>query len=86
MLMELRKKSQVTIPKALIDKLGLNEGDKLEIFEKDGAICMVPVVTYSKKYLDEIRDEINAVKTKIASGEQPVFANVDTLFARLEEG
>lgn len=54
MLAEFRAKSQITIPKELVDKLGLSEGDKLEIYEKDGMICIMPVVVYPKKYLDEL--------------------------------
>lgn len=84
MLAELRQKSQITIPKEIILKLGLSEGDKLDIFEQDGTICMMPVVVYPKKYLDELREEIDEAKAKIASGEQPVFDNVDALFAKLE--
>lgn len=84
MLTELRQKSQITIPKEIIIKLGLSEGDKLDIFEQDGTICMMPVVVYPKKYLDELREEIGDVKAKIASGEQPVFDSVDALFAKLE--
>lgn len=84
MLAELRQKSQITIPKELIVKLGLSEGDMLDVFEKDGAICMMPVAVYPKKYLSELQDQINDVKAKIASGEQPIFDNVDALFAKLE--
>lgn len=84
MLAELRQKSQITIPKEIILKLGLSEGDKLDIFEQDGTICMMPVVVYPKKYLDELRGEIDEAKAKIASGEQPVFDSVDALFAKLE--
>lgn len=84
MLAELRQKAQVTIPKEIIVKLGLSEGDKLDIFEKDGFICIMPVVVYPKKYLDELRDEISDVKAKIASGKQPVFDSVDALFDKLE--
>ena len=51
MLAELRQKAQVTIPREIIGKLGLSEGDKLDIFEKDGSICIMPVVVYTKKYL-----------------------------------
>ena len=69
MLAELRQKAQVTIPKEIIVKLGLSEGDKLDIFEKDGSICIMPVVGYPKK---------------IPSGEQPVFDSVDALFDKLE--
>ena len=57
MLAELRPKSQVTIPKEIIIKLGLSEGDTLDIFEKDGSICIMPVVVYPKNYLDELRKE-----------------------------
>ena len=84
MLAELRQKSQITIPKEIIAKLGLCEGDKLDIFERNGTICMLPVVVYPKKYLDELRSELDDVKAKIASGEQPVFDSVDALFAKLE--
>lgn len=84
MLTELRQKSQITIPKEIIVKLGLSEGDKLDIFEKDGSICIMPVVVYPKKYLDELREEIDDVKSKIISGEQPVFDSVDAMFNKLE--
>lgn len=84
MLAELRQKSQITIPKEIIVKLGLSEGDKLDIFEQDGTICMMPVAVYPKKYLNELREEIDEAKAKIASGEQPVFDSVDALFAKLE--
>ena len=84
MLAELRQKSQITIPKEIITRLGLNEGDKLDISEKNGTIRIMPVVVYPKKYLDELRGEIERAKAKIASGEQPVFSSVDALFAKLE--
>ena len=42
-------------------------------------------VVYPKKYLDALREEIEETKAKIVSGEQPVFDNVDALFAKLEE-
>ena len=85
MLAELRPKSQITIPKELVEKLGLSEGDKLEIYEKDGVICIMPVSVYPKKYLEELKGEIEETKAKIASGKQPVFDNIDALFAKLEE-
>ena len=48
MITELRKKSQITIPKELVLELGLKEGDKLEIVEKDGIIQIIPVAVYPK--------------------------------------
>ena len=84
MIAELRQKSQVTIPNEIVAKLGLSEGDKLDIFEQDGSICIMPVAVYPKKYLEELKEEISDVKAKIASGEQPVFDSVDALFDKLE--
>ena len=85
MLAELRQKAQVTIPREIIVKLGLSEGDKLDIFEKDGSICIMPVVVYPKHYLNELKEEISDVKAKLASGEQPVFDSVDALCPRVYE-
>jgi len=84
MLAQLRQKSQITIPKEIVAKLGLNEGDNLEVAEKDGAIVIMPVAVYPKKYLDELISEIETAKAQIASGEMPVFDNIDALFAELE--
>lgn len=41
--------------------------------------CHIP-----KKHFDELRGEIDEVKSKIVSGEQPVFDSVDALFVKLE--
>ncbi len=86
MIAELRPKAQITIPREIILKLGLSEGDKLEIFEKNGSIHIMPVAVYPKKYIKALRAEINDVKNKIASGEQPMFDSVDALFEQLESG
>lgn len=84
MLAELRQKAQVTIPKELVDKLGLTEGDKFDVFDDNGTICFMPVAVYPKQYLAELREEIEETKNKIASGEQPVFDDIDALFEKLD--
>ena len=84
MLAELRVKSQITIPKEIINSLGLSEGDKFEVFEKDGTICLVPVVVYPKKYMEELKTEVAMMRERMESGEQPMFDDVDALFAHLE--
>ena len=85
MIAELRQKSQITIPKEIVTKLSLSTGDKLEVFEKDGLICLMPVVVYPKAYVEELENEIQNVKRRLASGEQQIFDNVDDLFDKLEE-
>ncbi len=84
MLAELRGKSQITIPKEVVMKLGIKEGDKLEITEKDGVIQLIPVVVYPKKLVDELKIEIDGVKAKVKAGSQPVFDSIDSLFDELE--
>ncbi|MGB4594741.1 MAG: AbrB/MazE/SpoVT family DNA-binding domain-containing protein [Anaerolineaceae bacterium] len=84
MLAELRSKSQITIPKTLVEKLGLVEGDKFEILEDDGTIYLVPVEVYPKKYIEELRSEINQVKAKLSRGDLLVSDSVEALFEKLE--
>jgi len=84
MLAELRSKSQVTIPKEVVSKLGIKEGDKLEVIEKDGIIQLVPVVVYPKRYVEDLKTEIDDIKAKVAAGTQPVFDDIDSLFDALE--
>ena len=85
MLAELRTKSQITLPKDIVVSLGLSDGDKLDVYEKDGMICMVPVAVYPKKYVNELHGEIKELKENILSGKQPVFDSIDALFDKLEE-
>ncbi len=84
MLAELRSKSQVTIPKEVVSKLGIKEGDKLEVIEKDGIIQLIPVVVYPKRYVEDLKTEIDDIKAKVAAGTQPVFDDLDSLFDALE--
>ncbi len=84
MLTELRPKSQITIPKSIISSMKLSTGDKLDIFEKDGMICLCPVVVYPKSYVEDLQNEVNTIKADIKEGRKPVFNNIDSMFAALE--
>ena len=84
MIAELCPKSQVTIPKSLVDKLGLSEGDKLEIFEEKGVICIMPVAVYPKAYVKKPLDDVETIKARMASNEQTTFNSIDELIADLE--
>ena len=85
MLTELRAESQITIPKRIVSSMKLNTGDKLEIFKKDGMIFLCPVAIYPEGYVDELQNEVNALKADIEEGRKPVFDNVDSMFAELEK-
>lgn len=85
MLVELRSKSQITIPKEVIHSLGLSEGDKFELIEKDNTITLIPVTVYPKEYINKLHDEINTLKTRVNSNQQPLFDSIDSLIQRLEK-
>ena len=84
MIIELREKTQITIPQDIVARLGLTEGDKLEITESNGVISIVPVAVYPEGYVAKLKKEIANVKGKIDSGEQPVFDSVDEMTEKLE--
>ncbi len=85
MLAELRAKSQITLPREIVAALGLSEGDKLEVYERDGIIYMMPVAVYPKGYVDALHNEISQLKEDIRAGKQPVFDSIDALIDKLEE-
>lgn len=85
MIVELRQKSQITLPKEIVTKLGLSEGDKLNISIENGEIVITPLAVCPKRYINDLKEEIAKVKTKIASGEQPLFDTVEDLFKKLEK-
>lgn len=70
MIIDLRKKSQITIPKEIVDELNLQEGDHLEVSVKEGAIMIEPVAVYSKSYIKKLED------TVMRLNEEPIKYNV----------
>lgn len=44
----LRKRGQITIPKEIIEKLNLREGDTLELRLEDGKVVIVPTIPIAK--------------------------------------
>ena len=79
LLAELRGRSQITIPAEIIKSLGISEGDKFEVIEKDGGIFLCPVVVYPKDKILKIAKIIKESETDAES--QKVFDSVEDLFA-----
>lgn len=79
MLAELRGRSQITIPAEIIKSLGISEGDKFEVIEKDGGIFLCPVVVYPKDKIMQIAKIIKESETDTEA--QKVFDSVEDLFA-----
>ena len=79
MLAEIRGRSQITIPSEIIKKLGISEGDKFDIMERDGGIFLCPVVVYPKDKIAKIakilKESENDTKTRTA------FESVEDMFS-----
>ena len=79
MLAEIRGRSQITIPSEIIKKLGISEGDKFDIMERDGGIFLCPVVVYAKDKIAKIakilKESENDTKTRTA------FESVEDMFS-----
>ena len=79
MLAEIRGRSQITIPSEIIKKLGISEGDKFDIMERDGGIFICPVVVYPKDKIAKIakilKESENDTKTRTA------FESVEDMFS-----
>lgn len=85
MLAELRSKSQITIPKQIVTKLNLQEGDKFEIVEKDGIINLVPVTVYPTNYVNELLEEVKQLKKNMKEGKVESFSSIEELEKSLEK-
>ena len=79
MLAEIRGRSQITIPAEIIKSLGISEGDKFEVIEKDGGIFLCPVVVYPKEALTKIAKIIKEHEADPES--RKVFDSVEDMFA-----
>ena len=78
-LAEIRGRSQITIPAEIIKKLGISEGDKFEVIEKDGGIFLCPVIVYPKDKLLKIAKLIKESEEQLSS--QDSFDTVEDMFA-----
>lgn len=85
MIIELRQKSQVTIPAECTKLLSLTVGDKFEVVVKDGALVLIPVTVYPKQYVENLETELTALKKQIAGGKHEVFNNLDDMFNSLDK-
>ena len=84
MLAELRQKSQITIPKELVQKLGLKEGDKFEVSIENGSIKLEQVAVYPKEYILKLAEEIQVLREDVKF-EYNTFNNVDDLLKSLKD-
>jgi AbrB family looped-hinge helix DNA binding protein len=80
MLVEMRGRSQITIPSEIVKSLGVKEGDKFDVVERDGGIFLCPVVVYPKKEMIRIAKLIKETDAEYKSGELKAYDDIDKMF------
>lgn len=85
MLIELRKKSQITIPKEIVNELNLEEKDQLEISVKNGVIIIEPVAVYSKLYIQKLEDTVMRINEDPSKYNVGPFKSVEEVISYFEE-
>ncbi|ERM92945.1 AbrB/MazE/SpoVT family DNA-binding domain-containing protein [Caldanaerobacter subterraneus] len=87
MFVELKRKSQVTIPSKLVKKLNLQPGDLLKIEEIDEKIVITPVVAIPKEqlwfYSPEWQREEAILDKNIKEGKVKATNSKEELFKEL---
>ena len=87
MIVDLKQKSQVTIPMELVKKLNLAVGDKLDVEEKEGKLIITPVVIIPKDqawyYSKEWQTKEKEVELQIAEGKVHQANTKEELFEGL---
>lgn len=90
MLIKLRDRSQITIPKSIIEILGIKENDDLNIKIENGEIVISPVVAMAKDqawfWTDEWQQQEKEVDEDIKFGIIKTTNNFDELVKTLKEG
>lgn len=79
MLAEIRGRSQITIPSEIIKKLGISEGDKFDIMERDGGIFLCPVVVYPKDKIAKIAKMLK--ESESDTKKKTAFESVEDMFS-----
>lgn len=85
MIIELRKKSQITIPKEIINKLNLQEKDQLEISIQNGIIVIEPVAIYSKSYIQKLEETVMRINEDPTMYNAGPFKSVEEVINYLED-
>lgn len=85
MIIEVRKKSQITIPKEIVEQLHLQEGDHLDVSIHHGVIQLRPVAIYSKSYVDKLEKTVLTIQENSSKKSVGPFSSVDELRTYLED-
>jgi len=88
MIINLKQKSQVTIPKKIVEKLRLKVGDKISIEEKGGRLILSPVAIVPRDqawfYSPKWQEGEAEVDRQVKDGKIHIAESLEKLFKDLE--
>lgn len=61
MIIEIKSKSQITIPKEIMQKLNIDKGTNLECKVVNGEIVLTPIKFIGKTDIEEIKKKLNDI-------------------------
>lgn len=83
MLATLKDKGQVTIPKKVVNELGLVSGDTFDVYVEDGEIRFVPVLIRPKREVERLERLASEAEAQLAHGELPVYDDAESAIESL---
>lgn len=75
----------MTIPKRIVEEIGLRQGDLFEVVIVEGEIRLVPVVVWPKARVEELEREGALARREREAGTSMVYDDVDSLVADLHK-
>ena len=79
MVIEMSARSQITLPSEITKRMGIREGDKFEVIERDGGVFLCPVVVYPHADLMRIAKIISDHEKELTK----TYDSVEDMFADL---
>lgn len=69
MLVEVKEKGTIVLPKEAINKMRLKKGDRLEITFEEGNMVFKPVEAYPRGYVAKLQKQLDQLLKQIAAAE-----------------
>lgn len=85
MIVDLKAKGVLALPKEVLKELKLSNGDSLELRIVDGVIQLTPVIVCPKTTVKELNDKLTKLKKSVGKENAETFEAVDAVMVKMQE-
>ena len=85
MIVEMRAKGMLALPKDVLKELKLSNGDSLELKVVDGVIQLTPVIVCPKSTVKELNDKLSQLKKAVGKDKPESFEQIDEVMVKIQE-